>query len=34
MNKKYLVYGAVFLLGVVAANRVRQLPVLNQLPSL
>jgi hypothetical protein len=34
MNKKWLIYAAVFLAGVVAAPRVRQLPGLNKLPSI
>lgn len=34
MNKKYMVYGAVFLAGVVFAPKVRTLPLLDKLPSL
>lgn len=33
MNQKYLIYAAVFLAGVVLANKVRTLPVLNKLPT-
>jgi hypothetical protein len=33
MKNKYLIYGAVFLAGVVLADRVRQVPVLDKLPS-
>lgn len=34
MNKKYMIYAAIFLAGVVLAPKVRQLPVLNKLPEL
>lgn len=34
MNKQWLMYGAIFLAGVVLAGRVRALPVLNKLPAL
>jgi hypothetical protein len=34
MNKKTLVYVAVFLAGVVLAGRVRALPMLDKLPTL
>lgn len=34
MNKKYLMYTVIFLAGVVAANKVRTLPVLSKLPAL
>ena len=33
MDKKYMVYAAIFLAGVVLAPRVKTLPVLNKLPS-
>jgi len=33
MDKKHLIYVAVFLAGVVLAPKVRTLPVLNKLPS-
>lgn len=33
MNKQYVIYAAVFLLGVVLAGRVRTLPVVSKLPS-
>lgn len=33
MDKKWLIYAAFFLAGVVAANRVRALPGLGSLPS-
>jgi hypothetical protein len=33
MDKKWLVYGLVFLAGVMTASRVRALPGLNKLPS-
>jgi hypothetical protein len=33
MDKKYLWYAAFFLAGVVLAGKVRQVPVLNKLPS-
>jgi hypothetical protein len=33
MKNKYVVYGLVFLAGVMLANKVRALPVLNKLPS-
>lgn len=34
MNNRYLMYAAVFLAGVVLANKVRSLPGLNALPTL
>lgn len=34
MDKKWLLYAAIFLAGVVAANRVRALPGLSSLPSI
>lgn len=34
MNKKYMVYGAIFLAGVILAPRVKALPGLNKLPSI
>lgn len=34
MKNKYVVYGVVFLAGVMLAGKVRQLPVLSKLPSL
>lgn len=34
MKNKYVVYGVVFLAGVMLAGKVRQLPVLGKLPSL
>lgn len=34
MDKKWLWYGGIFLLGVVLAPRVRALPVLNKLPQI
>lgn len=33
MDKKYIVYGLVFLAGVVLADKVRTLPGLNKLPT-
>lgn len=33
MDKKHLIYVGVFLLGVVLADKVRGLPLLNKLPS-
>jgi hypothetical protein len=33
MDKKWLMYGVVFLAGVMLAGRVRQLPLANKLPS-
>jgi hypothetical protein len=33
MDKKWLMYGALFLAGVVLANKVRALPVLSKLPT-
>lgn len=33
MNKQYLLYAALILLGVVAAPKLRTLPLLNKLPS-
>lgn len=33
-SKKVLTYGAIFLAGVILANKVRTLPVGNKLPSL
>lgn len=32
MKNKYVVYGAIFLLGVVLAPKVRTLPLLDKLP--
>lgn len=32
-DKKWLMYGAAFLAGVVLANKVRTLPVLSKLPT-
>jgi hypothetical protein len=32
MDKKYLVYGLIFLAGVVLSGKVRSLPVLSKLP--
>lgn len=34
MDKKWLIYGGIFLLGVIAAPKVRTLPVLSKLPSI
>jgi hypothetical protein len=34
MDKKHLIYVAVFLAGVIVAPKVRTLPVLNKLPSI
>lgn len=34
MKKEHLIYLAIFLAGVAAANKVRTLPVLNKIPSL
>jgi hypothetical protein len=34
MNKKYIVYAVIFLAGVVLADKVRSLPVVNKLPTL
>lgn len=34
MKNKWLIYGGIFLAGVVLAPKVRSLPVLNKLPSL
>ena len=33
MDKKWLIYGAIFLAGVVLAPKVRTLPILNKLPA-
>ena len=33
MDKKWVIYGLIFLAGVVAAPKVRTLPLLNKLPS-
>lgn len=33
MNKTYVMYAVIFLAGVILASRVRQLPVLRQLPT-
>lgn len=33
-HKKWLMYGAIFLAGVVLADKVRALPVLSKLPSI
>lgn len=34
MKKQWLIYGVVFLLGVVVAPKVRSLPLLDKLPSI
>lgn len=34
MKNKWVIYGLIFLAGVVAAPKVRQLPVLDKLPSI
>lgn len=34
MDKKWLIYGVIFLAGVVAAPKVRSLPGLSKLPSI
>jgi hypothetical protein len=34
VKKEHLIYVAVFLAGVIAANKVRTLPVLSKLPSI
>lgn len=34
MNSKWVMYGALFLAGVILAGRVRSVPVLNKLPAL
>jgi hypothetical protein len=34
VDKKYLLYAAIFLAGVVLAPKVRSLPVLDKLPSI
>lgn len=34
MNKKWMIYAAIFLAGVVAAPKVRTLPGINKLPTL
>lgn len=34
MNKKWMIYLAIFAAGVVASNKVRQLPLANKLPTL
>lgn len=34
MKKEHLIYLGIFLLGVVLADKVRTLPVLNKLPSI
>lgn len=34
MNQKYLIYAALILAGVVFADKIRALPVLNKLPTL
>ena len=34
MSKKWMVYGAFFLAGVVLAGKVRSVPVLDRLPAL
>lgn len=33
MDKKWVMYAAIFLAGVVLADKVRSLPVLNKLPT-
>lgn len=33
MDKKYLVYAAIFLAGVILAPKVRSLPLMDKLPS-
>jgi hypothetical protein len=33
VDKKWLIYGAVFLAGVVLAPKIRTLPLLNKLPA-
>ena len=33
MNKQYLIYAGIFLLGVVLAGRARSLPLVSKLPS-
>jgi hypothetical protein len=33
MNKQYMIYAGIFLLGVILAGRARSLPVLGKLPS-
>jgi hypothetical protein len=33
MDRKWLIYGAIFLAGVVLAPKVRTLPLLNRLPA-
>jgi hypothetical protein len=33
MNKQYLMYAGIFLLGVILAGRARSLPVISKLPS-
>lgn len=33
MNNKWVIYGGLVLLGVVLADRLRALPVINKLPS-
>ena len=33
MDKKWLVYGAIFIAGVILAPKVRTLPLLDKLPS-
>lgn len=32
MNKKWLIYGGIFLAGVVLSNKVRQLPLGDKIP--
>jgi len=34
MSKQWIIYGGIFLAGVVLASKVRGLPVLSKLPSL
>lgn len=34
MNKQYLMYAGIFLLGVILAGRARSLPVISKLPSI
>jgi hypothetical protein len=33
MNKQYMIYAGIFLLGVILAGRARSLPVISKLPS-
>jgi len=34
MDKKWMIYGAIFVAGVILAGKVRSLPGLNKLPAL